>query len=95
MDVEELAQLLVARFAEFGTATVWVGDTLLSIVSFNGTHDEDLAIEWANEVDGFEVLAVFPMNDGRDFTLCKRLHTKQSVLEAVVELQEAIEKRFA
>lgn len=95
MDLETLAQLLVSRFAEFDTATVWVGDTLISIVSYNGTHDEDLAIEWANEVDDTEVLAIFALDDGRDFTLLKRLHSKQSMLDAVLELQEAIEKRFA
>lgn len=94
MDLEELAQLLVSRFAEFGTATVWVGDTLISVMAFNGTQDEDLALEWALEVDDFELLTVIPMLDGRDFLLCKRLHTKQSLLDAVIELQEAIEKRF-
>ncbi len=95
MDLEELAQLLVSRFAEFNTATVWVGDLLISVISYNGSHDEDQAIAWANDIDETELLAVFPMDDGRDFLLLKRLHTKQSMIDAVLEVQDVIEKRFS
>ena len=94
MEFEQLAPLFVSRCAEFGTATVWVGDVLISVISYNGTHDEDLALAWASEADGAELLACYPLDDGRDLMLMKRLHTKQSVLDAILELQDAIEKRF-
>lgn len=94
MEFEELAPLFVSRSAEFGTATVWVGDVFISVLSYNGSHDEDEALKWALEVDDTELFACYPMSDGRDFLLMKRLHTKQSILDAVLELQEAIEKRF-
>lgn len=94
MQFEDLAPLFVSRSAEFGTATVWVGDVMISVISYLGTTDEDAAFEWANEVDDTELLGIYPMDDGRDFTLMKRLHTKQSIVDAVLELQEAIEKSF-
>lgn len=94
MEFEELAPLFVSRSAEFGTATVWVGDVFISVISYNGSHDEDLALAWAADADGAELFACYALDDGRDFILLKRLHTKQSILDAILELQEAIEKRF-
>lgn len=94
MEFEELAPLFVSRCAEFGTATVWVGDIFISVISYNGSHDEDLAIEWALEADEVELYAVYALDDGRDFQLMRRLHVKQSLLDAVMELQDAVEKRF-
>ena len=43
MEFEELAPLFVSRCAEFDTATAWVGDIFISVISYNGSHDEDLA----------------------------------------------------
>ena len=95
MEFEDLALLFVSTQAEFGTATVWVDPVLISVLAYNGSADEDLAIAWAGETDGCELLGCYALDDGRDLILLKRLHTKQSILDAVLELQEAIEKRFA
>ena len=94
MEFEELAPLFVSRCAEFDTATVWVGDIFISVISYNGSHDEDLAMDWALQVDDVELYAIYPLDDGRDFQLMRRMHVKQGLLEAVMELQEAVEKRF-
>lgn len=94
MQFQELAPLFVSRSGEFGTAIVWVGDIFISCMSHNGSADEQAAMAWALEADDVELLAIYPLEDGRDFILMKRLHTKQSLLGAVMELQDAVDKRF-
>lgn len=95
MQLGDIAHLLTSRHAEIGTAVVLVGDIMISILVEPFSPDEAEAIDWANQVDDTELLAVFGMSDGRDFILLKRLHTKQSVADAVLELQQAIDKNFS
>lgn len=75
------------RHIKVGDCEGWSGPSLMVLVIKPFTPGEDAVIAWAQAQDDAEVLDVLHLQDGRDYVVLMRLHSKQSLRDALAEQQ--------
>lgn len=73
-----------------GDSFAFVGPVFALAVLRLETPAADAVAAWVDAQDSVELVASAPLPDGRDVALLRRLHTKQSMSEALEE-----QRRFA
>lgn len=82
-----MVELTYPRRLKVGESVAYVGALEVVIISKPFTPGEDAVFAWANSADETTLVDIAPLDDGRDFILLKREHTKQSLEDAVREFQ--------
>lgn len=75
------------RKVKAGESEAYLGALDVIVISKPFTAGEDAVMSWVNAQDGVELSGITPIPDGRDLMLLTRQHTRQSLSEAVLEVQ--------
>jgi hypothetical protein len=73
------------RHIKVGDSEGWCGPSLMALCLRPFTPGEDAVIAWACAQDDAVLLEVLHLDDGRDYIVLERLHTKQSLRAALAE----------
>lgn len=73
------------RHVKVGDSEGWCGPSLIALLLRPFTPGEDAVVTWARAQDDTALLDVVHLADGRDYIVLERLHTKQSLREALSE----------
>jgi hypothetical protein len=75
------------KHIKVGDSEGWCGPSLMVVVLRPFTPGEDAIITWACAQDDAELLEVLHLQDGRDYIVLARRHTKQTLQAALAEQQ--------
>lgn len=73
------------RHIKVGDSEGWCGPSLISLVLRPFTPGEDAVVLWACAQDDAVLLDMVHLTDGRDFVVLQRLHTTQTLRQALAE----------
>lgn len=73
------------KHIKVGESQGWCGPSLISLVLKPFTPGEDAVIAWAVAQDDADLLDMVHLNDGREYVVLARRHTKQSLRDALAE----------
>lgn len=76
---------LFARTVRVGGSAAYVGAFDIVVVSKPFTPGEDAVMAWVQAQDDAMLVDMFPSGDGFDVTHLRRLHTKQTMADAIQE----------
>lgn len=90
-----LGHLLATHHLQLEAASAFVSALYIVVVCAPFSQDEEEVMAWVCDVDDTELLGITPLPNGMDLIVLERLHTKQNMIDACLEQQEAIRKSFA